>query len=98
MKITPFKDYKKPLYAIGIGTALLAASLSGCTDPDKSVSYAGDIQTQTETTRQSEVFVDGMISAPEPTGKDDASEAMKPIELVGIVPAPEYAPEESSDR
>ena len=34
MKITPAKDYKKPLYAIGLATAILAASVTGCTDPD----------------------------------------------------------------
>ena len=35
MKIKPLKDYKKPLYAIGVGTAIMAVALTGCTDPDK---------------------------------------------------------------
>ena len=33
MKIKPLKDYKKPLYAIGVGTAIMAVALTGCTDP-----------------------------------------------------------------
>lgn len=32
MKITPAKDYKKPLYAIGIMTTLMAVTVTGCTD------------------------------------------------------------------
>jgi hypothetical protein len=35
MKISQPKNYKKPLYAIGLATALMAVSLTGCTDPDK---------------------------------------------------------------
>ncbi len=35
MKISQPKNYKKPLYAIGLATVLMAASLTGCTDPDK---------------------------------------------------------------
>ena len=30
MKITQSRDYKKPIYAIGISAALIAASVSGC--------------------------------------------------------------------
>ena len=30
MKITQSKDYKKPLYAIGIAAALVATSVTGC--------------------------------------------------------------------
>lgn len=32
MKITPAKDYKKPLYAAGIAATLMAVSVTGCTD------------------------------------------------------------------
>ncbi|MBR3279824.1 MAG: hypothetical protein IKG01_13120 [Lachnospiraceae bacterium] len=32
MKITPAKDYKKPLYAIGVTAAIMAVSVTGCTD------------------------------------------------------------------
>jgi hypothetical protein len=34
MKITPTKDYKKPLYALGLATAMMAVAVTGCTDPD----------------------------------------------------------------
>ena len=37
MKITPSKNYKKPLYALGLTAALAAATLTGCTDPGKPV-------------------------------------------------------------
>ena len=52
MKITQAKDYKKPLYAVGIAAALTALAVTGCGDnPGKSgkpVDYAGDIQVVTE--------------------------------------------------
>ena len=35
MKIKPLKNYKKPLYAIGLTTAIMALALTGCTDPIK---------------------------------------------------------------
>ncbi len=33
MKIAQSRDYKKPLYALGITAALLAASVTGCGNP-----------------------------------------------------------------
>ena len=33
MNIKPLKNYKKPLYAIGLSTAIMAVALTGCTDP-----------------------------------------------------------------
>lgn len=35
MKIKSIKNYKKPLYAIGLSTAIMAVALTGCTDPAK---------------------------------------------------------------
>ena len=35
MKLSQPKNYKKPLYAAGLAAAIMAASLTGCTDPDK---------------------------------------------------------------
>ena len=35
MKLSQPKNYKKPLYAIGLAAAVMAVSLTGCTDPDK---------------------------------------------------------------
>ena len=49
MKITQSKDYKKPLYAIGIAAALTAVAVTGC-GGSKPVEYAGDIQPMTEAT------------------------------------------------
>ena len=59
MKITPTKDYKKPLYALGLAKAMIAVAVTGCTDPDSKtksrrrhhrtkhteVQLAGDTQT-----------------------------------------------------
>ncbi|MCR5327468.1 MAG: hypothetical protein K6E12_01235 [Saccharofermentans sp.] len=33
MKIKSIKNYKKPLYAVGLSTAIMAVALTGCTDP-----------------------------------------------------------------
>lgn len=49
MKITQSKDYKKPLYAIGIAAAFTAVAVTGC-GGSKPVDYAGDIQPMTEAT------------------------------------------------
>ena len=35
MKLSQPKNYKKPLYAAGLAAAVMAVSLTGCTDPDK---------------------------------------------------------------
>ena len=47
MKITQSKDYKKPLYAIGIAAALTAIAVTGC-GGSKPVQYAGELQPETE--------------------------------------------------
>ena len=49
MKITPAKDYKKPVYAIGVATILMAMTVTGCTDP---VKYDGDVVIDTDHTDQ----------------------------------------------
>ena len=60
MKITQAKNYKKPLYAIGLAATIMAASVSGCTDPGKGPDYAGGMDVRpTETT---EVQLDGEIA------------------------------------
>jgi len=93
MKITPSKDYKKPLYAIGIAATIAAVSLTGCTDPGK-VNYAGDIDVKPV---ESSVAYAGEIADTEPTESEvqiDGEEAVctetkaKPDPLItdGIVP------------
>lgn len=42
MKITPAKNYRKPLYAIGVTAAIMAVSVTGCTDFNKGPDLAGD--------------------------------------------------------
>lgn len=54
MKITPAKDYKKPLYAVGIAAALMAVSVTGCTD------LASGIKSGTKDTRVHRVHSDGI--------------------------------------
>ena len=44
MKISQSKNYKKPLYALGLA-AMMTVAATGCTDP---VGYAGDEQVMTE--------------------------------------------------
>ncbi|MBO4460409.1 MAG: hypothetical protein J5715_10755 [Clostridiales bacterium] len=48
MKITQSRDYKKPLYAIGLTTALVATAVTGCGP----IGYAGDIQVPTSETTE----------------------------------------------
>lgn len=86
MKITPSKDYKKPLYAIGIGAAIIATSLTGCTDPKNKLEYAGEVPSEVETT-ETEL-------AGDPTC--DTSVTSENVELVGLEPAPDYASEETA--
>lgn len=45
MKITQSRDYKKPIYAIGISAALIAASVSGCGLP---VDFSGSAKSSTK--------------------------------------------------
>ena len=64
MKLTQTKDYKKPLYAIGIAAAITAVSLTGCTDPGK-VGYSGDVAIVT--TETDHVRLAGEVADTEPT-------------------------------
>lgn len=84
MKITPSKNYKKPLYAIGIAAAMMAMSVSGCTDPNngKPLDYAGDIDVRpTETT---EVRLDGEVADTDPT--ESTKPSVNTVITAGIVP------------
>ncbi len=67
MKVTPAKDYRKPLYAVGVAAAVLALATTGCTDPKPKpgIDYAGDIQMVSETTEESvmELITDGIVSS-----------------------------------
>ena len=59
MKITPAKNYKKPLYAIGVTAAVMAVAVTGCTDPFSPVRYAGGMQIETGETEGTKTVVKG---------------------------------------
>ena len=88
MRITPSKNYKKPLYAIGLTAAIAAMSVAGCTDPGRGrpVDYAGDIDTRPieSTTETTPLELDGEVAMTEPTESKETKDA----ELItaGIVP------------
>ena len=84
MKITPSKNYKKPLYAIGIAAAMAAMALTGCTDPNtgKPVDYAGDIDVRP--TETSEVRLDGEVADTDPT--ETTKPSVNSVITAGIVP------------
>ena len=51
MNITPSGSYKKPLYVLGVATAIMTIVVTGCTDPktktlQPGIDYAGDVQVQ----------------------------------------------------
>jgi hypothetical protein len=76
MRISPLKDYKKPLYAIGIAAAIAATALTGCGE----VEYAGTADTKPT---ESEVELSGDVAmVPEET----TTETVKPLITDGIVP------------
>ena len=64
MKITQAKNYKKPLYAIGIAAALMAATVSGCSDPGNPIDYAGGMDVRP--TETSEVRLAGETAETDP--------------------------------
>lgn len=75
MRISPLKDYKKPLYAIGIAAAIAATALTGCGE----VEYAGTADTKPT---ESEVELSGDVAmVPEET----TTETVKPLITDGIV-------------
>lgn len=76
MKISPLKDYKKPLYAIGIAAVLAATTLTGCGE----VEYAGTADTKPT---ESEVELAGDV-AMEP--EETPTETVRPLLTDGIVP------------
>ena len=64
MKITQAKNYRKPLYAIGISAVMVATAVTGCTD--LSVSHTGsrikaDAEHKIEATEGTEVILGGDV-------------------------------------
>ena len=64
MKISPLKNNKKPLYAIGIAAVIAATALTGCGE----VEYAGTADTKPT---ESQVELSGNVAmAPEETTRE----------------------------
>ena len=95
MKITPAKNYKKPLYAIGIAAAIMTVAATGCTGP---VQYAGNEVVCTNETQATnptryykqdgdEVILGGEAEMPiiDEDFTDETEETTAPIELSGSV-------------
>ena len=95
MKITPAKNYKKPLYAIGIAAAIMTVAVTGCTGP---VQYAGNEVVCTNETKETsptryykqdgdEVILGGEAEMPiiDEDYTDETKETIAPIELSGVV-------------
>jgi len=92
MKITPVKNYKIPLYAVGMTAVMLATAATGCKDPRR---IRRDVPDKTDpTTTTSIVELDGVIDVADPTDEplqiaggetiDDPTE--DPVQLDGEVP------------
>jgi hypothetical protein len=96
MKITQAKNYKKPLYAIGIAAAIVAASVSGCSDPTK-VNYAGEIDARP--TETSEVRLEGEVaeSSEETSATSTESETTKRPTMTTKIRLEGGAPIEDND-
>ena len=62
MKITPTKDYKKPLYALGLATAMIAVAVTGCTDPDSKTKS----RRHNRNTKHTEVQYEGGLTIADP--------------------------------
>ena len=78
MKITQSRDYKKPLYAIGLTTALVATAVTGCGH----IGYAGDVRVpESETTEEVQLAGEVAIES-DPTG---CTTEEGPVELDGDV-------------
>ena len=89
MKITPEKNYKKPLYAVGITAAAMAIAITGCSDEPPAL--AGDIAVTVEETTV--VQLDGEQEPPATCETKETDGTDVPVELDGDVAFVE--PEES---
>jgi hypothetical protein len=88
MKITQSKDYKKPLYALGITAALMAVSVTaGCGGP---IGYAGGMDVATQETEEvialagSEICIEPSEDTTTVCTKD-CDETINPPVLEGVI-------------
>ena len=63
MKITPAKDYRKPLYAIGLTATIMAVAVTGCTNTaqGKKSSHGDSDKTRTRETEYCKKDADYVI-------------------------------------
>ena len=62
MKITSIKNYKKPLYAIGLSAVIMAVAITGCTKPEKGdVQLGGAAEVREDETSIEPVVIEGGI-------------------------------------
>lgn len=78
MKITQSRDYKKPLYAIGLTTALAVTAVAGCGH----IGYEGDVMVPTNETTE-EVQLAGEVDIEPDAAGCTTDEGM--VELDGDV-------------
>lgn len=85
MKITQAKNYRKPLYALGLTAAFMAVAVSGCTPP---VGYAGNMVIETRETKETEETValagEEMI-VDETETENPSDETITPPVLEGVI-------------
>ena len=89
MKITPERNYRKPLYAVGIAAAAMAIAITGCSDEPPAL--AGDVAVTVQET--TEVQLEGEQEPPVTCETKETKETEEDVGLAGDVAFVE--PEES---
>ena len=77
MKIVPSKNYRKPLYAVGLAAVMLTTAVTGCTDIVRT-----DGDTTCETTEEIALAGDVVVST---DGTTEPMETEEPVVLDGEV-------------
>ena len=60
MKIIPEKNYRKPVYALGLAAVMMTTALTGC--KDKPVDLAGDVQVIESSETEESVMLQGEVA------------------------------------
>lgn len=78
MNIIPSKNYRKPLYAVGLAAVMMTTAVTGCTDI---IRVDGD--TTCETTE--EIALAGDVAVCDPEGTNPTDPTDEPVELDGDI-------------
>ena len=62
MKITSIKNYKKPLYAIGMSAVIMAVTLTGCHNPVKEEVQLGGAAELREDEQETETSIEPIVT------------------------------------